>query len=52
LSPPGEQDRTDRKVLLAVMGISETEFVSRFTTKVKTDWRLTVTRKRTFQGPA
>ena len=52
LSPPGEQDRTDRGLLLEVLGISEAEFVSRFTHKVQTDWRLTVSRKRSFQRAA
>jgi len=52
LSPPGEQDRTDRRLLLGVLGIGEAEFVSRFTHKVQTDWRLTVSRKRSFQRAA
>ena len=52
LSPPGEQDRTNRGLLLDVLGISEAEFVSRFTHKVAVDWRLTVSRKRNFQRAA
>ena len=41
LSPPSTQNRTDRDKLLAVMGISESEFVLRFTRPAETDWRLT-----------
>jgi hypothetical protein len=41
LSPPSTQNRTDRDKLLAVMGISESEFVLRFTSPAETDWRLT-----------
>jgi hypothetical protein len=52
LSPPGEQDRTDRNLLLGTLGITEAEFVSRFTHKVRTDWRMTVTRKKTFRQAA
>ena len=43
LSPPGISQRTDKKTLLAFLGISETEFTSRFTHAVQTGWRLTCT---------
>ena len=46
LSPPGNQDRTDRALLLQVLGIAEAEFVARFTRPVHTDWRLTITPSR------
>ena len=52
LSPPSTQDRSDRAVLLEVLGITETEFISRFTRPVKTDWRLTITPRRTFRAAA
>jgi hypothetical protein len=52
LSPPGTQDRTDRNLLLQVLGIAESEFVSRFCRRVKTDWRLTITRRRVFRSAA
>jgi hypothetical protein len=52
LSPPGIQNRSDRDVLLTVLGISmsETELVSCFCRPVKTDWRLTITPRRTFRA--
>jgi len=52
LSPPGEQYRSDRSLLLQVLGIAESEFVSRFCRQVKTDWRLTITRRRAFRSAA
>ena len=52
LSPPGSQDRTEREGLLKVLGITEAEFIARFTRKVKTDWRLTITPRRQFRQAA
>ena len=52
LSPPSTQDRSDRALLLEVLGITEAEFISRFTRPVKTDWRLTITPRRTFRAAA
>ena len=46
LSPPGQQNRTDRALLLQVLGIAEAEFIARFTRPVRTDWRLTITAAR------
>ncbi len=46
LSPPGESNRTDKARLLQVLGISEAEFVSRFTSVTHTDWRMTCTAKK------
>src|SRR5215469_2310800 len=43
LSPPSSQDRTDRDLLLSVLGITESEYIARFTRPTKTDWRLTIT---------
>jgi hypothetical protein len=52
LSPPGTQDRSDRDLLLTVLGITETEFISRFCRQVKTDWRLTINPRRAFRAAA
>jgi hypothetical protein len=46
LSPPGEQQRTDKSKLLEVMGISASEFAARFCYPIHTGWRLTCTRLR------
>jgi hypothetical protein len=52
LTPPGSQDRTERNLLLAVLGINEGEFVARFTRPTKTDWRLTVNPRRELRKAA
>jgi hypothetical protein len=52
LSPPGEQQRTDKPLLLRVLGIGAAEFAVRFCHPVRTDWRLTVTRRKQFQAAA
>jgi hypothetical protein len=52
LSPPGTQERSDRALLLEVLGISEAEFISRFCRQTKTDWRLTINPRRTFRAAA
>jgi len=52
LSPPGTQQRSDRDVLLTVLGITEAEFISRFCRRVKTDWRLTITPLRVIPAAA
>lgn len=52
LSPPGEQNRTDKARLLQVLGITAAEFTARFTRLVHTDWRLTITRRRKFEAAA
>ena len=46
LSPPGEANRTDKSRLLAVLGISESEFIARFCTQTTTDWRMTCTARK------
>jgi hypothetical protein len=46
LSPPGTQQRTDKAVLLRVMGITADEFAARFCNEVPTGWRLTCTALR------
>ena len=38
LTPPGHSNRTDKSRLLAVLGISESEYVTRFTSPAQTDW--------------
>ena len=52
LSPPSSQDRTDRDLLLSVLGITESEYIARFTSPTKTDWRLTITKRREFRKAA
>jgi len=46
LSPPGESHRTDRARLLAVLGISESEYVARFTSPTQTDWVMRCTPRK------
>jgi hypothetical protein len=43
LSPPGISQRTDKRELLRVMGITADEFAARFCNEVPTGWRLTCT---------
>jgi hypothetical protein len=52
LTPPGSQDRTERARLLEVLGISEAEFIARFTRSIKTDWRLTINPRRELRKAA
>jgi hypothetical protein len=52
LSPPGTQERSDRALLLQVLGIAESEFITRFCRQVKTDWRLTINPRRVFRAVA
>jgi hypothetical protein len=46
LSPPGQSNRTDKSRLLAVLGISESEYISRFTSPTQTDWVMRCTAKK------
>ena len=46
LSPPGQSNRTDKSRLLAVLGISESEYVSRFTSPTQTDWVMRCTPRK------
>jgi hypothetical protein len=46
LSPPGESNRTDKSRLLAVLGISESEYVARFTSVTHTDWVMRCTARK------
>ena len=46
LTPPATSQRTDKKRLLEVLGISEAEYAARFTFPVHTGWRLTSTALR------
>jgi hypothetical protein len=46
LTPPGQSNRTDKSRLLAVLGISESEYVSRFTSPGQTDWVMRCTAKK------
>jgi hypothetical protein len=44
----GQPHRQGR--LLAVLGISESEFVSRFTSPIQTDWKMTCTAKKVLRA--
>jgi hypothetical protein len=46
LSPPGESNRTDKSRLLAVLGISEIEYIARYTSIVHTDWVMRCTARK------
>lgn len=46
LSPPGVSNRTNKATLLAVLGISESEFVTRFTSPTQTDWVMRCTARK------
>ena len=46
LTPPGQSNRTDKIRLLAVLGISESEYVARFTSVVHTDWVMRCTARK------
>jgi hypothetical protein len=52
LSPPGTQQRSDRALLLQVLDITESEFTARFCRETRTDWRLTVSARRTIRAAA
>jgi hypothetical protein len=41
LTPPGISQRTDKPLLLWVLGIAEAEYTARFCHPVQTGWRLT-----------
>jgi hypothetical protein len=44
--PPGTSQRTDKPLLLKVLGITAAEYTARFTYPVHTGWRLTCTSLR------
>ena len=46
LAPPGTSQRTDKKKLLEVLGMSEGEYSARFCYPVHTGWRLVCTALR------
>jgi hypothetical protein len=52
LTPPGTSQRTDKPLLLQVMGITEAEYTARFCHPVQTGWRLTCTARRKFETAA
>ena len=52
LSPPAETMRTDKPLLLRVLGITAAEFAARFCRPVRTDWRLTVTHRKQIREAA
>jgi hypothetical protein len=46
LSPPGTSQRTDKPLLLRVLGITPAEYAARFCNPAHTGWRLTCTALR------
>jgi hypothetical protein len=46
LTPPGTSQRTDKPLLLKVLGITAAEYAARFCNPVHTGWRLTCTALR------
>ena len=52
MTPPGTSQRTDKPLLLQVMGITEAEYTARFCHPVQTGWRLTCTARRKFETAA
>ncbi len=46
LTPPSISNRTDKGRLLAVLGISESEYVTRFTSPTRTDWVMRCTAQK------
>jgi hypothetical protein len=50
LTPPGQANRTDKSRLLAVLGISESEYISRFTSPTQTDWVMRCTARKVLRS--
>ena len=46
LTPPGQSNRTDKSRLLAVLGISEIDYIARYTSPVHTDWVMRCTARK------
>jgi hypothetical protein len=46
LTPPGTSQRTDKPLLLKVLGITAAEYTARFCNPVHTGWRMTCTALR------
>ncbi len=51
LTPPAISNRTDKSRLLAVLGISESEYVTRFTSPTRTDWVMRCTARKVLRAP-
>jgi hypothetical protein len=51
LTPPGQSNRTDKGRLLAVLGISESEYITRFTSPAQTDWVMRCTARKVLRLP-
>jgi hypothetical protein len=52
LTPPGTSQRTDKPLLLKVLGITAAEYTARFCNPVHTGWRLTCTALRKYAAAA
>jgi hypothetical protein len=46
LTPPGQSNRTDKSRLLMFLGMSESEYVMRFTSPTQTDWVMRCTARK------
>ena len=46
LTPPGQSNRTDKSRLLAFLGLSESQYETRFTSPTQTDWVMRCTAKK------
>jgi hypothetical protein len=46
LSPPGQSNRTDKARLLMFIGMSESEYETRFTSPTQTDWVMRCTPRK------
>ena len=51
LTPPSISNRTDKARLLAVLGISESEYTTRFTSPTRTDWVMRCTARKVLRAP-
>ncbi len=51
LTPPAISNRTDKARLLAVLGISESEYTTRFTSPTRTDWVMRCTARNVLRTP-
>ena len=46
MTPPRQSNRTDKSRPLAVLGISESDYITRFTNPTQTDWVMRCTARK------
>ena len=51
LTPPGQSHRTDKARLLGFLGMSESEYETRFTSPAQTDWVMRCTARKVLRLP-